>query len=222
MIPFEVGLVTAITIVLIVAILAVYLSILKKNGWIGKASNYRCPNPQCRKIFQVPMKVKDFSTKKEVGLACPECGYDLGSLEGEKGLKETTLQSEPELKIKDSVSKPIEAGDSTVNGGIKELEAPVAAHPTFESEKKPTKQSAVQTASQPYVVKNTTINQVGVREEKGRLTCPTCKKEFSTPLFTLDYEASTPKLIRHCPYCDKPIDQQQKNTAGEGPAEKKH
>lgn len=206
MIPFEVDLVTAITIVLIGAILTVYLLILKKNGWIGEASNYRCPNPKCRKIFQVPMKVKDFSTKKEVGLACPECGYDLGSLEGGKGLKETTLQSEPELKIKDSVSKPIEAGYSTVNGGIKEPEAPVATHPTFESEKNPTKQSTVQTASQPYIVKNTTINQ-SVKEGKGRLTCPTCKKEFSTPLFTLDYEASTPKLIRHCPYCDQPIDQ---------------
>jgi uncharacterized Zn-finger protein len=73
---------------------------------------------------------------------------------------------------------------------------------------KPTKQSTVQTASQPYIVKNATLNQeVGIKEEKGRLTCPTCKKEFSTPLFTLEYAASTPKLIRHCPYCDQPIDQ---------------
>jgi uncharacterized Zn-finger protein len=72
---------------------------------------------------------------------------------------------------------------------------------------RPTNQSTVQKASQPYIVKNTTSNQeAGMNEKKGRLTCPTCKKEFSTPLLTLDYAASTPKLIRHCPYCDQSID----------------
>jgi hypothetical protein len=40
-------------------------------------------------------------------------------------LKETALQSEPELEVKDSVSKPIEAGDSTVNG-VKEPKEPLA------------------------------------------------------------------------------------------------
>jgi uncharacterized Zn-finger protein len=72
---------------------------------------------------------------------------------------------------------------------------------------KPTLQSTVQTASQPHIVKNTTINQkVDVKEKKDRLTCPNCKKEFGTPLFTLDYTASTPKLIRNCPYCYQPVD----------------
>jgi uncharacterized Zn-finger protein len=70
-----------------------------------------------------------------------------------------------------------------------------------------TNQSRVETASQPYIVKNSTINQeVGVEEKKDRLTCPACKKEFCTPLFMLEYAASGPKLIRHCPYCDQPID----------------
>jgi hypothetical protein len=72
---------------------------------------------------------------------------------------------------------------------------------------KPTSQPTVQKASQPYIVKNTTINQeVDVKENKDKLTCPNCKKEFSTPLFTLDYTASTPKLIRNCPYCFQPVD----------------
>jgi uncharacterized Zn-finger protein len=207
LIPFAVEIVTVITVILVGAILTVYFLVLKKNGWIGEASNYRCPNPQCRKIFQVPMKVKDFSTKKEVGLACPECGCDLGPLKGGKGLKETTLQSGPELKIRDSVSILIGARGSAVNGGTKEPEPALeAAHPTFESEKNPTKQSTVQTARQPGIVKNTTINQVDVKEKKSRFTCPTCKKEFSTPLFTLEYAATGPKLIRHCPYCDQRID----------------
>ena len=206
MIPFEVDLVTAITIVLIGVILTIYLLILKKNGWIGEASNYRCPNPKCRKIFQVPMKVKDYSTKKEVGLACPECGYDLGPLKGGKVLKETALQCEPELKTRDSVSILIGARGSTVDGDTKEPKPPVTAHSTFESEKNPTKQLTVQTARQQIPVKNTTINQVGVKEGKSRFTCPNCKKEFSTPLFTLEYAATGPKLIRHCPYCDQRID----------------
>jgi hypothetical protein len=211
--PFEVDLVTAITIVLIGVILTIYLLILKKNGWIGEASNYRCPNPQCRKIFQVPMKVKDFSTKKVVGLACPECGYDLGSLNVGKGSNEPAVQCKPELEIRDSVSILIGAAGPRVNGGVKEPKPPVAAHPTFESEKNPIKQSTVQTASQPYVVKNPTINQeVGATEVKGRLACPTCKKEFRTPLFTLEYAGSTPKLIKHCPYCDQPLEQQQRST----------
>ncbi len=40
----------------------------------------------------------------------------------------------------------------------------------------------------------------------GKLTCSNCKKEFSTPLFMLEYIQSKPKLVRHCPYCDQPLD----------------
>ena len=144
LIPFAVEIITALTIILISVVLTVYFSILKKNGWIGEASNYRCPNHQCRKIFQVPVKVKDFSTGKEVGFACPECGCDLESLKGGKGLKETALQSEPESKIEDSFSTSIEAGDSTVKCGSKEAKATVFTHPTFESEKKPSPQESGQ------------------------------------------------------------------------------
>jgi hypothetical protein len=133
LIPFTIDIVTAITIILIAAILAVYLSILKKNGWIGEPPNYRCPNPQCQKIFQVPLKVKDFSNKKETHLACPECGYDLGSLNGKKGLKEITLQSKPEVKIQDSTSKRIETEVSTTNNGGKEPSALRAAAQIVES-----------------------------------------------------------------------------------------
>jgi DNA-directed RNA polymerase subunit RPC12/RpoP len=135
LIPYIVEIVTAVTIISIIAILAVYLSILKKNGWIGETTNYRCPNPQCKKIFQVPLKVKDFSNKKEVHLACPECGYDLGSLNGKKSLKEITLQNKPESKIQDSTSKRIETGVSTTNNGNKEPNALSAAALIVESKK---------------------------------------------------------------------------------------
>jgi len=72
---------------------------------------------------------------------------------------------------------------------------------------RPTDQPAVQTASGAHIVKDTTINQkAGVNEREGRFVCPACKKEFSTPLFMLEYSSSTQKLIRHCPYCDQALD----------------
>jgi len=87
-----------------------------------------------------------------------------------------------------------------------------ATHPVIQ----PTNRSPDQTANQQYVVKDSTINrQVDKKEEKGTFTCPNCKKEFSTPLFTLEYAASTPMLIRRCPYCDQPLDRQQKNVPEE-------
>ncbi len=138
MIPQAIDTITAITIILIVAILAVYLSILKKYGWIGEPSNYRCPNPQCEKVFQTPLKVKDFSNKKEVHLACPECGYDLGSLNSKKSLKEITLQSKPEVKIQESTSKPVETQGSTTNNSSKEPNALRTTAPIVEPKKKET------------------------------------------------------------------------------------
>ena len=131
-IPYAVEIVTAITIIIIGAILAIYLSILKRNGWIGKPSNYRCPNPKCKKIFQTPLKVKDFSNKNETHLACPECGYDLGSSKNEKSLKEITLESKPEPKTKDSAPKPIEPKTSTTNNGITEPKPIKTAPPIVE------------------------------------------------------------------------------------------
>ena len=118
MIPFAVEIVTAITIILMGVILTVYLSILKKNGWIGKTSNYRCPNPQCKTIFQKPMRVKDFSTQKEVSFACPECGCDLGSTDGEVDSLQIPVESESEVKIKDVM--PIDNKIIVANNGTQE------------------------------------------------------------------------------------------------------
>jgi hypothetical protein len=131
LIPNEIDIVTAITIILIGAIVTVYLSILKRNGWIGKTSNYRCPNPQCRKIFQTPMKVKDLSNKNETHLACPECGFDLGLLNAEKSL-EIAIESKQELK-KESVSKPIEKQVPATKDTVKEVNALENPSPTLES-----------------------------------------------------------------------------------------
>jgi hypothetical protein len=44
-----------------------------------------------------------------------------------------------------------------------------------------------------------------------KLSCPNCKKQFSTPLFMLEYVQSKPKLVGHCPYCDQTLVNVQKD-----------
>jgi hypothetical protein len=36
----------------------------------------------------------------------------------------------------------------------------------------------------------------------GKIICPACQKEYSTPMFMLDYTDSLPKLVCVCPYCN--------------------
>ena len=130
MISNAVDIVTAITIFLIGLIVTIYLSVLKKNGWIGKTSSYGCPNPQCKKIFQTSLKVKDLSKKGENHLACPECGFDLDFLNGEKNL-EIAVESKQEPK-RDPVSKPIEKQVPIAKDAAKEVQALENPVPTLE------------------------------------------------------------------------------------------
>jgi hypothetical protein len=72
--------VTILTVAIICVILAIYLSVLKKNGWLGSSGSkfYRCPNPECKGIFQKPIELKDLSeTPARVYPACPHCGFNL-------------------------------------------------------------------------------------------------------------------------------------------------
>lgn len=127
------------------------------------------------------------------------------------------------MKTPDEASAGVSMPTNTLKmtGNPENNKAELKSQQATQSVIKPTNQSTFETASQPYIVKKTTINQTGVKEEKRRLTCPNCKKEFSTPLFTLEDAASTPKLIRHCPYCNQPLGQEQKSTKEED-AQKKH
>ena len=107
--------VTIVTVVIICTILAIYLSVLKKNGWLGSlgAKFYRCPNQGCKRIFQKPIELKDLSeTPARIYPACPHCGMDLepllaSGIEKKSGLKaKTSLQQKKmDMKIEDSASK---------------------------------------------------------------------------------------------------------------------
>jgi hypothetical protein len=83
----------------------------------------------------------------------------------------------------------------------------------------PTKQSTTQIPTQPNTDKNATTNQEAVIN-KNKITCPNCKKEFSTPLFSIDYGSRKPKLVRLCPFCNQSLDSEPKNTAEEDLFEK--
>ena len=107
--------VTILAIALIGIIFAVYLIILKKNGWLGgKSDFYRCPNQECKKIFQKPIELKDLSeTPPRIYPACPECGADLAlffgsALKKVPILRKRTLIHQKKPKIT-SIEKKAEA-----------------------------------------------------------------------------------------------------------------
>jgi len=81
MFPYTFETVTAITMTVIGLILILYFIVLKRKGWLTENSNesfYRCPNQECRKIFQKPIVLTDLSqTSPQVYSACPHCGFHL-------------------------------------------------------------------------------------------------------------------------------------------------
>ena len=166
MAQFAVEIVTIVAVVVILGILAAYISILKKNGWLGRSNKfYRCPNQECKKIFQEPIELKDLSEEPaRIYPACPDCGVDLGPilhLSVEKKIGSTTKtspeQKEIEQRIEDAASKfkvketrNIESSidksfgsanpDKTqiaVEGLRKSCDDAEAAKPTYGSRKKP-------------------------------------------------------------------------------------
>jgi hypothetical protein len=113
---YSIEIVTVVAAVTIGTILAVYLLVLKQNGWLGRGSKfYRCPNRRCNRIFQKPVELKDLSeTPPRVYRACPHCGIDLEPLLA-SGIRQ-------KLRPKGTASPQqrnaeVEIGDSTLNIG---------------------------------------------------------------------------------------------------------
>lgn len=84
MFPYTFETVTGITLTVIGIILTLYFLVLKRKGWLTENSDesnesfYRCPNQECRKIFQKPIALNDLSrTPPRVYSACPHCGFHL-------------------------------------------------------------------------------------------------------------------------------------------------
>jgi len=111
---YSIEIVTIVTAVTLGTILAVYLLVLKQNGWLGRGAKfYRCPNRRCNRIFQKPVELKDLSeTPQRAYRACPHCGMDLEPLLG-SGIKQ-------KLRLKARTPLPqrkteVEIGDSALN-----------------------------------------------------------------------------------------------------------
>jgi hypothetical protein len=97
MFPYTFEAVTAITITGISVIIAIYIVVLKKRGWLKEEpppqSFFLCSNPKCEKIFQKPMKLTVLSeTPPREHSACPHCGVILTALH-------STPQEEHELPV---------------------------------------------------------------------------------------------------------------------------
>jgi DNA-directed RNA polymerase subunit RPC12/RpoP len=81
MFPYTFETVTGLTITVISLILVLYYIVLKRKGWLRedwKETHYRCPNQECRKIFEKPIVLNDLSQNPpQVYSACPHCGFHL-------------------------------------------------------------------------------------------------------------------------------------------------
>jgi hypothetical protein len=76
-------LLTLLTVSGILAILAIYVIVVLKKGWLkGDSKNdqayYLCPSQKCRKVFNKPVWLTDLSkTPPESYQACPHCGMNV-------------------------------------------------------------------------------------------------------------------------------------------------
>ena len=133
-----VEIVTIVAVILIGIIFAIYLIVLKKNGWLGENSNfYRCPNQECKKIFKKPIELKDLSeSPPRIYPACPECGADLRNFFGSRTENVLKMRNQylshakkPEIKSikKTADNKKIETQNQQKNQpSILEEKVPIA------------------------------------------------------------------------------------------------
>ena len=112
MFPYTFEVVTAITLAVIGVILVLYYLVLKRAGWLtngsseSKSSNksfYRCPNQDCRKVFEKPIEVRDLShTSPKIHSACPHCGFNL------TGSSEFPVKKKKTLETQESPAVPVQ------------------------------------------------------------------------------------------------------------------
>ncbi|RLI45471.1 hypothetical protein DRO69_05225, partial [Candidatus Bathyarchaeota archaeon] len=116
MFPYTFEAVTAITITVLGIIITLYIIVLKRKGWLKEETSpesfYLCPNQECKKIFQKPMKLTVLSeTPPREHFACPHCGVilpalPLGTQKKSKLTVETPLSREkPKITIEDLLAR---------------------------------------------------------------------------------------------------------------------
>ncbi len=100
-------LLTILTVSGILAILAIYVIVVYKKGWLKVESKvdqayYLCPDQKCRKVFQKPVWLTDLSsTPPESYQACPHCGMKV----------EAILPSSLTMTTPERTKPPVGAGE---------------------------------------------------------------------------------------------------------------
>jgi hypothetical protein len=135
--------VTIIAIIMICVILTIYLTILRRNGWLGGSDKfYRCPNLGCKKIFRNPTKVKDLSeTPHRIHYLCPECGTDLEPFLKSDTSKETTTEAKPKQP---ATPKPVYLNQKPEVQTTPQQSAPKPTYLEHNSETQPATPSQIQ------------------------------------------------------------------------------
>ena len=96
-------LLTGLTISGILAILAIYLIVVYKKGWLKNESKteqayYLCPNQKCKRVFKKPVWLTDLSKTPPTSYqACPHCGLNIQTI---------TSPSSLANPVSDTVSRP--------------------------------------------------------------------------------------------------------------------
>jgi len=166
MFPYTFEAVTAITITVLSVIVTLYIVVLKRRGWLKEEtspqSSYLCSNPECKKIFQKPMKLTVLSeTSPREHSACPHCGVILT-------ISPSKIQERPKL----AVGTPLSQEKPKIT--IEELLA-------RENYLKRSEEAIVPAGNQETV---TSINSTEIPEE------PTVVVETPKPLSTKQVETS--------------------------------
>lgn len=113
MAQYTIEIVTILAAVVIGVIMAIYLTILKRKGWLDRSEHfYLCSNRECKKVFQRPVELKDLSENPaRVYRACPHCGTNLEQSLASCGEKKPQLDAKlpfrhkkTDMKIEDSAS----------------------------------------------------------------------------------------------------------------------
>jgi DNA-directed RNA polymerase subunit RPC12/RpoP len=115
---------TVLTVASVGTILLLYFIVLKRKGWLTEDSHgpyYRCPNPECRKIFEKPVALTDLSqTSPQVYSACPHCGFHLDT----PSLSAVEKKTKMPFKIPQSPKKSTETSEKPAAAkGTQKLQA---------------------------------------------------------------------------------------------------
>ena len=100
MISAQVGIVTALTVISGVAILTVYIFLLKMNGWIGNNSDDSESNVEKEKPMQKTVENKNFAIINENKIIKPNPQFSLNNQVNKKNPQPTIVKSKTELNPK--------------------------------------------------------------------------------------------------------------------------